>query len=320
MEKKKILICGASGFIGRNLYEYFKKQGEFEVFGTCFNDNFTDDPNISDLDLTNKDSARTITVDVDTVIHAAAVTDGSEAVVSNPARYTVDNILMNTLLAEAAYNNKIGHFIFLSCTVVYPSSFRPLKENEASLTNLHPRYQMGARIKMFAEDLCRFYSNLGGTKFTVIRPSSVYGPYDKFHLQRGHILDATLVRVLAPGSTEIGILGKGEATRDFVYVSDLIQFVELVLTVRADYKFDVFNVGSGSSISVYDLVKMIVRISGRRLSVVHKTDKPNILTHTAINIERSKRIFGWQPKVDLETGIRQTMDWYLKNRGEKNGK
>lgn len=226
MRKKKVLICGASGFIGRNLFETLSKRSDLEVYGTCFRDGFNDD-RLSDLDLTIRYNARVITRGADVVIHAAAVTAGSDAVESEPEKYIADNLIMNTLLAEAVHINKVSHFIFLSCMVVYPSSNTPLKERDADPSKVHPRYRIGAQIKISAEELCFSYSELKRTKYTMIRPSNVYGPHDKFS-EKGHMLDITLAKALHPETTEISILGHGSASRDFMYVSDLVSFIEIV--------------------------------------------------------------------------------------------
>lgn len=184
---KKILVCGASGFIGRNIFEALSKKLDSKVYGTYFNSQVPENEDLDWIDLTNKKYVLEATRGMDVIIHAAAVTDGSAAVNLDPAGYIADNIRINTNIAEAAYKNKISHLIFMSCSVMYPHSSKPLKESEADLSKIHPRYFMGARLKVFAENLCKFYAGLGETRFTIIRHSNIYGPYDKYDLNKSHV-------------------------------------------------------------------------------------------------------------------------------------
>ena len=314
----RVLICGASGFIGRNIFEALSQRHDIELLGTCFGDRFSDDMRLVDIDLTKRENVTDITTDMDIVIHAAAVTAGSDALKADPTKYIADNILMNTHLAETAHLNKVPHFIFMSCTVMYQNSTRPLAENEYDLNLILPEYYMGARIKIIMEDLCFYYSGISDTKFTMLRPSSVYGPYDKFDLTRSHVFDGLIKKIAgAKDKGEIAINGSGEGTRDFVHVSDLVNFIELILDKPTHNRFEVFNVGSGQSISIKHLAEKIIKISGKNLAVFCDRTKPNLANRLNINIGKAKSL-DWQPKIDLDSGIRQTMDWYLKNLGERN--
>lgn len=314
MRKEKILICGASGFIGRNIFDFFATRNDIELIGTCLGDRFSADPRIIDADLTKKENVREVTKGVDTIIHAAAVTAGSKSVASVPERYVADNVVMNALLAEAAFLNRVRHFIFLSCMVLYPSRKEPLKENDVDLFNLHPHYKIGAWIKAFAEQQCVFYAGLGQTKYTSLRLSSVYGPYDKFD-HRGHMLDLTVARATDPETKEISILGDGTAVRDFLYVKDLLSLLDLLIRKRNELEqHEVFNVGSGRTASIKELAQLIAKISGRNLAVIHDYSQNNIDTISIPDLSKVKSKLGWNPETNLESGLRQTMDWYTNRR------
>ncbi|MDP3697465.1 MAG: NAD(P)-dependent oxidoreductase [Candidatus Taylorbacteria bacterium] len=312
MARKKVLVCGASGFIGRNLFERLSRKTEFEVYGTYLNNKDLNDqkphPSLWKVDLTDRHQTQVVTRSFDYIIHAAAKTDGSgayNAEVSIPA-----NILINANVIEAAHINKVKHLIFLSCTVMYPPSNRPLKENEYDLNSLSPKYSMAARMKVFAEDLCQFYANLGDTKYTAIRHSNIYGPYDKFDLKRGHVLSATIEKVMT-SEKEFTIWGPGTETRDFLHINDLTDFVEKTLE-RQKGRFELFNVGLGKMHSINELVQLILSTSQKNLNFLHDLEKKPI-EQAAININKAFELIGWKPQVSLDEGLAKTIAWYKKN-------
>lgn len=314
MTKKKVLICGASGFIGLNLFECLSGQTGLDVYGTYLTDKNLNsrppNPHLWRADLTNREHANAIVSHgFDYVINAAAKTEGSGAY--NSETSIPANIRMNLNLIEAAHIHKVKHFIFLSCTVMYPSSNRPLKENEYDLNNLPSQYHMAARMKVLAEDLCRFYSGLGTTKYTAVRHSNIYGPYDKFDLKRGHVLSATVEKVMT-SEKEFTIWGPGTETRDLLYITDLIDFIEKALE-RQKGQFEIFNVGLGKMHSINELVQQILLLSQKNLSFRHDLEKKPI-AQTAIDIKKASELIGWQPKTDLREGLAKTLEWYKNNR------
>ncbi|MEK7121749.1 MAG: NAD-dependent epimerase/dehydratase family protein [Patescibacteria group bacterium] len=323
--KKRVLVCGASGFIGRNIFERLSQKQDLDVYGIYLYSpsliHTEPHAKLWRVDLTERDSVRKITKEFDCIIHAAALTDGLGAVKANPGKYIADNIIMNTNIAEAVLLNDIPHLMFMGSSVVYPSKPTPQKEEEADLSLIHPQYFMGARIKTCMEDLCKFYSQHCNTRFTIIRHCNIYGPYDKFNLQKGHVFAATIKKVLsANDGDDVIIWGEGKEERDLLYASDLVDFIETAVTKNFEPRYNIFNISSGTTISVSDLVKKIIEISGKRVGIRYDPSKPSLGNQIILDWQKAYKTFGWQPKVDLNQGIRQTIDWYLKNQGEQSGK
>lgn len=312
MRKKRVLICGASGFIGRNAFEYLSQRPDLDVYGTYLNRRFLESEKLLKADLTDPEWAKTVTRDIDVVINAAAVTDGSGAVAADPGKYVADNNRINTNLIESAHQNGVSNFILLSCSILYPEkNTAPVKEGPVDLSKIHPKYFMFAQLKVFAEDMCKFYSGLGKTRFTVIRHSNIYGPYDKFG-PRGHVFAGTVAKVMSPENERVVVWGDGHEVRDLLHVSDLVRFFEV--TINYGNRYDVFNAGSGCSVSVKELVEKINSISGRNLPIHYDLSKSSIDTNIILDTAKAKEILGWQPEIDIDKGIRQTIDWYLKNK------
>ena len=149
-------------------------------------------------------------------------------IIDRPHIHVNDNALMNiNILKQIFKNNNIKHYIFFSCTVMYQSSNRKQDEKKFNYQIIDKYFGVGW-TKVYIEKLCKFYSNFLNTKFTMIRHSNIYGPHDKFDLEKSHVLGATISKVMK-AEKEITIWGRGNEIRDFLYISDLIKFVELVI-------------------------------------------------------------------------------------------
>ena len=314
--KKKILICGSTGFIGRNIAESLSRNVHFEIYGTYFKSEPLKIPNIKMIkaDLTSKKEVDAAVQDKDIIIQAAATTTGSKDIVTRPYIHVTDNAVMNSLIFRSAFEHNVGHVLFFSCTVFYPTSNIPIKESDFDPSlEIFPSYFGVGWTKIYIEKMCEFYSRISNTKYTVMRHSNVYGPHDKFDLEKSHVFGATITKVMqANDGDKIIIWGSGEEERDLIYVDDLIDFVELAI-VRQESRFEICNVGYGKSISINELVTKNILHSGKQLLIDHDLSKPTIKTKLCLNLEKASTIFDWQPKIALDDGIDKTIEWYRKH-------
>ena len=315
MTKKRVLVCGASGFIGRNIFERLSERKDIELIGTYHNNRFSSDPRLVKVDLTDKHEVNELLKGVDILIQAAAVTSGSKQIKERPFIHITDNGIMNLLMYQASFDQRIGMVIFFSCSVMYPGGDKPAKESDLNLNDgMHPTYFGAGWTKIYLEKMCDFYSRLGRTKFLVIRHSNIYGPYDKYDLEKSHMFGANVTKVMtAKDGDEITVWGTGQEKRDLVYVSDLVDFVELAMAKQDRDSFDLVNVGCGEALSVNDIISKIITASGKNLSLAHNVTGPTIPVSITLDATRAKDIYGWQPKVSLDAGIIKTIEWYHKN-------
>lgn len=315
--RKKMLVCGATGFIGRNMAEYFAEKNNVEVYGTYRNSKPLDNPRIKMIqaDLTRKEDVdRVIKGGIDILVQAAATTSGAKDTITKPYYHVTDNAVMNSLIFRSAHENKVSHVVFFSCTTMYQSSNTPVKETDFDESQeIYPKYFGVGWTKIYIEKMCEFYSRIGNTKYTAIRHSNIFGPYDKFGLENSHVFGATMTKVMtAKNGGKITVWGKGQEERDLMYISDLVDFVDRVITKQKD-KFALYNAGCGSSISVSDLVKKIIDHSGKDIEIEYDLSKPSIETKLCLDITKAKNSLGWSPKVSLDEGIQRTMKWYEPN-------
>jgi len=249
---------------------------------------------------------------VDTIIQAGATTSGAKDIITKPYIHVTDNAVMNSNLFRAAFEHNVKHVIFFSCTVMYPSSEKPLKETDFDAnTPLFHRYFGVGNTKLYIEKMCEFYANIGETKFTVIRHSNIYGPHDKFDLERSHVFGATITKVLT-AKDKISVWGSGEEERDLLYVDDLIKFVELAIE-NQQKNYRLYNCGYGQSVAIKDLVNKIVSSSGKAVKIEHDLSKPTIKTSLSIDCDLAKKELGWHPTTRLEEGIAKTISWWRTN-------
>lgn len=310
---KKILVCGSTGFIGRNIAESFVQDDGFEIYGIYLNSKPLNHPKIKMIkaDLTNKNDVKRAINGMDIIIQAAATTSGAKDIITKPYYHVTDNTIMNALIFRAAFEHKISHLIFFSCTIMYQSSNVPVREIDFDANKeIYPSYFGGAWMKVYNEKMCEFYSRISDTKITVIRHSNIYGPYDKYDLERSHVFGATVTKVMtAKDGDKIIVWGEGKEERDLLYVSDLVDFVKLAIYKQKN-KFELFNAGYGSSISVNNLVKKIIEHSGKKINIEYDLSKPTIKTKLCLDTAKAKKILGWEAKVSLDNGIKKTIQWY----------
>ncbi|MDP3724890.1 MAG: NAD(P)-dependent oxidoreductase [Nanoarchaeota archaeon] len=315
MAKKKILICGATGFIGRNIAEELAEREDFEAYGTYFESEAFPCPGIKFIqaDLRKQEDVKRVVHGMDIIIQAAATTSGSKDIINAPYLHVTDNAVMNSLLFRAAHEHGVSHVVFFSCSVMYQPSDTPVKEEDFDPgKEIYKSYFGVGWTKVYLEKMCEFYSRLGKTKYTVIRHSNIYGPYDKYDLEKSHVFGATVTKVMTAKDGKVVVWGEGSEARDLLHVSDLVHFVEQAIE-KQEGAFKLYNAGYGKAVAVRDLVQKIIAHSGRDLRIEYDASKPTIKTKLSLDSSKAKQELGWEPRVSLEEGIQKTLEWYKKN-------
>ncbi len=304
----KIIICGATGFIGSHLLKHFDNE-ENDIFA-IFNKRVplkdtSNKVNWFKADLRTPDSLKSILKGTDLFLQFAATTSGSKDIIQRPYIHVTDNAVMNSYLLRQCFESQVGHFIFPSCTVMLQSIDNQKESDWDQSAPINHNYFGVGNTKVYIEKMCNFYSNLG-LKTTVIRHSNVYGPNDKFDLNKSHVLGATIKKVkIAKEIGEIEVWGTGKAKRDFIYIDDLINFVEKAFANQKRI-YEIFNCGMGKSISINDLVSLVIKISGKSLKIVNDLKKPDIATALSLNCDKALKEINWKAKTDLSKGIKKT--------------
>lgn len=310
---KRILILGATGFIGRNLVEYYTGLTGWDVHGvynirpayshpglTWHRANLTDAQAVGDL----------LAQSFDVVLQAAATTSGAKDITTRPHIHIADNAVMNSLLFRAAHDHNVGHLVFFSCTLMYQSATKPVKETDFDANApLYPTYYGIGWTKLYLEKIGKFYAGLGRTKYTMLRHSNVFGPYDKYDLERSHMFGATVTKVMTDQTGTLTVWGPGTEARDLLHVDDLTRAVAACVE-RQPASYGLYNVGSGMMVPVKDVVAKIIAASGKDIAIQHDLSAPSFDFQLALDCGRIQQEVGWTPEISLEAGIRQTLNWY----------
>lgn len=311
MEGKRVVITGGAGFIGSNLARTLAKDDNeiivIDNLATGSLKNIEDlienrkiqfiRGNITDLRFLNK-----VFKNVDYVFHEAAVVSISKSI-EDPVTTNNVNIggTLNVLLA--ARNNGAKKVVYASSCAVYgDSSELPLKEN----TQPKPLSPYAAS-KLAGEHYCQLFSKLYGLPTVSLRYFNVYGMRQNPSTEYAAVIPRFITRVLNKKPPVIH--GDGEQTRDFVFVQDVVNANIKAAETKVT---GVFNIGSGKHVSINDLAKLIIKISGKQLNPIHSDPQPKDIKHSLADISKAREKLHYEPKTKLKNGLKETMKWFQK--------
>ena len=203
--------------------------------------------------------------------------------------------------------------LFLGSSCIYPKlAPQPLKEEYLLTAPLEPTNEWYAIAKIAGLKLCQAYRRQYGCNFISAMPTNMYGPNDNYDLQTSHVLPA-LIRKLhdakIAGAPSVTCWGSGTPLRELLYADDLARACVFLMENYNEEGF--INVGSGSEITIRDLVETVRTVIGYRGEILWDTTKPD---GTPRKLMDSSRLFalGWKPEVDLHTGIRLAYEDFLR--------
>ena len=319
---KNVLVVGGTGFVGVNLVNRLLSLGA-NVRATIHRKN----PVIRDerieyikCDLTKREDCQKVVKDMDYIFMCAANTSGAAVMKKTPLVHVTPNVLMNTLMLEAAYEAKIQKFLWFSSNSVYPVTDYPVKEEEMMKGDLFEKYFCVGWMKRFTEILCEMYATKikNPMKIVVVRPANIYGPYDDFEWETSHVIPA-LIRKVVERHKLIEVWGDGNDIKDFIYVEDLIDGV--LLAMEKIETFNPVNIATGKPCTIKEVLNTILIVdSYQNAKIVFNSSKPTMIPKRLINTLKAKNILGFEAKTPLIDGIKTTVEWYRKERKEKDKK
>jgi len=299
-----IVVTGGAGFLGTAVVKALKDRGFSRLVI----------PRKAEYDLTREADVIRLYRESQpsVVIHLAAVVGGIGANQQNPGKFFYDNLVMGAFLMEHARLAGVQKFVAVGTVCSYPK-FTPVPFKEDDLWSGYPEETnapYGLAKKMLLVQSQAYRAQYGFNSIFLL-PVNLYGPGDQFDPAKSHVIPALIKKcfdAIRNGHKELVVWGDGTPTREFLYVDDAAEGI--VLALERYEKPDPVNLGSGSEISIKDLVSLITSLTGFEGQVVWDTTKPNGQPRRRLDTTRAEREFGFKASVPLEKGLRKTVDWY----------
>jgi len=254
------------------------------------------------IDLVEADLKKILS-NVDLIFHEAAQPGVRFSWGENFEIYSRNNIEATQKLLEACINTKIKKFVFSSSSSVYGDSTIPMKENSPN----RPLSPYGVS-KLAAEKLCYLYFKNYGVPTITLRYFTVYGPR-----QRPDMAINKFVKKIFSDEAII-IFGDGKQTRDFTFISDIINAT--ILAAESKFTNEIFNIGIGEMITVNDLIVLLEKIIGKKAKLVYKEKEKGDMNRTLADVHKAKKLLGWQPKVRIHDGLKKYVTWWRQIHGK----
>jgi len=249
------------------------------------------------------------------VINAAGKVGGIHANNTYSAEFTYDNVLMQTNIIHACYRYNVRKLLLLGSSCIYPKFCeQPIKENMLLSSYLEPTNMGYAIAKISAIVMARMYNKQYGSNFISAMPTNIYGAGDNFDISNSHVLPA-MIRKFHEAKVHdiksVELWGTGVPTREFLHVDDLSNAVVFLMNNYTDCNEHV-NIGSGFEISIKDLALLVRDAVDYDGKIFWNIDYPDGTPRKLLDSTKLNNL-GWKPKISLETGIKQTYDWFVNN-------
>lgn len=303
---KRVVVTGGDGFLGKYVVRKLKERGCVNIFI----------PFHKDFNLVEKE-------DIDRmydmakphiVIHLAAVVGGIGANRKYPAKFFYENLIMGVNLMHEGYRRGIEKFVAIGTVCAYPK-FTHVPFREDDLWNGYPEetnapYGLSKKMLLVQSQA---YRQQYGFNSIFLLPVNLYGPGDNFNPESSHVIPALIKKfydAIMENHDEVIIWGDGTPTREFLFVEDAS---EAILLASEKYNnFEPVNIGSGMEISIKDLSEKIAAMIGFNGRIIYDKSKPNGQPRRRLNVSRASKYFGFEAKTDFDTGLKKTIDYYIK--------
>lgn len=313
---KKVLVCGAGGFIGVHLVNDLKKQGYYVVGADLRHPEFstTNADEFHLVDLRNQlDVKKIITPDIYEIYQLAADMGGAGYIFTgdNDANIMYNSAIINLNILREMVEKGVSRIFYSSSACMYPehNQLDPdnpfLKEEGAYPANPDSEYGWE---KLFSERVILAFAKNYNIRARIARFHNVFGPESSWNDGKEKSPAALCRKIAMTDSGEIEIWGSGKQTRSFLYIDDCIDGIHRI--VNGDYE-QPLNLGSDRMISINDLANLISRLTNKNIQIKNIPGPVGVQGRTSHN-ELIKETLGWAPPDNLEKGLLETYAWILK--------
>jgi UDP-glucose 4-epimerase len=307
MQGRKVLVTGGAGFVGSHLVERLSGRNEVTVLddlstGSVRNlEAAPQEVRIHKGSVLEPKALAEAMAHADVVFHLAARTSVPESV-ARPELYWQTNVEGTLNALKAAVDARVERFVFVSSAAVYGNA-----EANPKVESMRPAPASPyATTKMVGEFACQETSGLKGLETVALRVFNAYGPRQDPASSYAGVIARFCAAIAEDRPVEV--FGDGEQTRDFLYVTDLAEGLELA--AERDVAGETFNLGSGSAISVNDVARALSEITVTPVRVARKETRPGDVRHSRADIEKAMDRLGFAPRTSLREGLERTLAYY----------
>ncbi len=303
----KIYVAGHRGLVGSAIVRALRAKGFQNILGKTREElNLLDQSAVMEFFEREKPEYAFL---------AAAKVGGIYANNTYPAEFIYENLVPQANVIHASYQTGVTKLLFLGSSCIYPRMApQPMKEEYLLDGKLEPTNEPYAVAKIAGIKMCQAYNRQYGTKFISVMPTNLYGPNDNFDLMNAHVLPA-LIRKFVEAKDKndpfVEIWGSGSPRREFLHVDDCADACLHLMQTYDDS--EIVNIGVGDDVSIREvatLIKEVVRFPGE---LKFDPSKPDGTPRKLLDVTKLRQL-GWQAKITLEAGIKDTVDWYYAQR------
>ncbi len=301
---QRICVTGGTGFLGRVVCAKLRELGVREAFI----------PRRREFDLTQAEAVSRMfdAARPDVVIHLAAEVGGIGANQQHPGRFFYANLMMGLNLIEEARKRGVSKFVQVGTVCAYPK-FCETPFQEEDLWSGYPEetnapYGVAKRSLAVMLDAYRREYELKGV---YLIPANLYGPGDNFDPHNSHVVAAMIRKfcdAIESGAEEVTCWGTGTASREFLYVDDAAEAIVKAAQLHNDPH--PINLGSGREVTIAQLAKTTARHCGFGGRIVWDPSRPDGQPRRLLDTSHAEKLLGWRAKVDLDEGLRRTVEWW----------
>lgn len=305
----RTLVTGGSGFIGSNLTRrLLELNHEVRVMGNLSTgrkqnlEEIMKDIEFIKADIRDMEAVKKSVKGMDYVFHEAALPSVPRSI-EDPVTTNEVNVTGTLNVLRAAQKAGVKRLVYASSSSVYGDS-PTLPKKETMTPNPISPYAVS---KLVGEYYCTVFHKAYGLEAISLRYFNVYGPRQNPDSEYAAVIPKFITSALSNRPLEIH--GNGEQTRDFSYVDDVVQANILSLTAKKA-PGEVINISYGDRISLNELVELLNKLLGKNLKPVYTDPRPGDVKHSLADISKARELLGYEPKHDVESGLRKTIEWF----------
>lgn len=301
-----ILVTGATGFLGKRVCKKLEeRQKKFIRTSKSLGLDLRDPQATFNFFEKNK---------IETIINCAAYVGGIQFGYKHPAELFQNNLLMTINLLEAAKKYNVKRTVNPISNCAYPAKATLFKEEEFWDGALHESVMVYGFARKASWVGSWAYHKQYGTDSLNLILSNMYGPEDHFEEERSHALGALIMKFVKAKKEKqphVVVWGTGSPVREWLHVDDGAE--ALVRGLDVPSTIDPINVGVASGISIKELALLIKKVVGYEGEMIFDTSKPDGAPYKTVDGTKGEKLLNWKPQIQLEKGIQDTVEWYLKN-------